>query len=184
MYVIDYVILACWVAFWVYWLAASVNAKAAAQGRTGRLVGDRVVLIFVIILLARSGLFKGHSGTVNDPVLQGIGMAVFFMGLALAIWARVCLGTNWGTPMSEKVDAELVMTGPYRRIRNPIYSGIILATIGTSIAVGVFWLVAVVVMGSYFVYSCFVEERIMARLFPETYPQYKQSTKRLIPYIF
>jgi protein-S-isoprenylcysteine O-methyltransferase Ste14 len=86
--------------------------------------------------------------------------------------------------MSEKVDAELVTTGPYRYIRNPIYSGIILATIGTSVAISWYWLVAVVLMGAYFIYSANVEEQTMLRLFPNTYPEYKRSTKMLIPFIF
>jgi len=68
--------------------------------------------------------------------------------------------------MSEKVDAELVTTGPYQCIRNPIYSGIILAAVGTSVAISWYWLVVVVLMGAYFVYSANVEEQTMLRLFP------------------
>jgi protein-S-isoprenylcysteine O-methyltransferase Ste14 len=86
-------------------------------------------------------------------------------------------------PMSQKVDPELVTAGPYSRVRHPIYSGIILAMVGTTIAVSLYWLVAVVVMGAYFLYSAMVEERSMGRLFPDSYPQYKRSTKMLIPFI-
>ncbi len=111
-------------------------------------------------------------------------MALFLMGLGLAVWARVHLGRNWGAPMSEKVDAELVTTGPYQYIRNPIYSGIMLAAIGTAVAVSWYWLVAVALMGAYFVYSATVEGHTMERLFPDAYPAYKRSTKKLIPFIF
>jgi protein-S-isoprenylcysteine O-methyltransferase Ste14 len=104
--------------------------------------------------------------------------------LALAIWARVYLGRNWGMPMSRKVDPELITTGPYRTIRHPIYSGIILALIGTTIAVSWYWMVVVVLLGAYFVYSAFMEERFMARHFPDSYPEYRRSTKMLIPFIF
>ncbi|MGA3154471.1 MAG: methyltransferase family protein [Streptosporangiaceae bacterium] len=181
MHVIDVVILVCWVAFWVYWLAASTGVKAG-QTRWTRFAGIRVGVILVILLLLRVRAFKGHVVT-NNLWLQGIGLAVFLMGLALAIWARVHLGRNWGTPMSQKVDPELVTAGPYGSIRHPIYSGIILAMIGTTIAVSLYWLVAVVVTGAYFLYSAIVEERSMARLFPDSYPQYKRSTKMLIPFI-
>jgi protein-S-isoprenylcysteine O-methyltransferase Ste14 len=105
------------------------------------------------------------------------------LGLALAIWARVYLGRNWGMPMSQKADPELVTAGPYSSIRHPIYSGIILAMIGMTIAVSLYWLVAVVAIGAYFLYSAIVEERSMARLFPDSYPEYKRSTKMLIPFI-
>ena len=182
MPVIDIVILACWVAFWIYWLAASTGAKAG-QTRWTRFAGIRVAVILLALLLLRVRAFKAQAVT-TDPWVQGIGLAVFLLGLALAIWARVHLGRNWGTPMSEKIDPELVTTGPYRSIRHPIYSGIILAMIGTTIAVSLYWLVAVLVIGVYFLYSAFVEERTMARLFPGSYPEYKRSTKMLIPFIF
>ena len=86
-------------------------------------------------------------------------------------------------PMSQKTDAELVTNGPYRFIRNPIYSGIILAMIGTTIAVSLYWLIAAVLAGAYFIYSATVEARDMAARFPDTYPEYKRSTKMLIPFI-
>jgi protein-S-isoprenylcysteine O-methyltransferase Ste14 len=86
--------------------------------------------------------------------------------------------------MSEKADPELVTTGPYSSIRHPIYSGMILAMIGTAIAVSPSWLVAVAVLGAYFVYSAVVEERFMAGRFPGSYPEYKRSARMLIPFIF
>jgi protein-S-isoprenylcysteine O-methyltransferase Ste14 len=178
---IDVVISICWVAFWIYWLAASTRAKAG-QTRWTRFAAIRVGLFLIVLLLVRVGALRGHVATDN-PWLQGTGLAIFLLGLALAIWARVYIGRNWGMPMSQKVDPELVTAGPYHRIRHPIYSGIILAMIGTAIAVSLYWLIAVLVVGAYFLYSAFVEERSMARLFPDSYPEYKRSTKMLIPYI-
>jgi protein-S-isoprenylcysteine O-methyltransferase Ste14 len=182
MHVVDVVIFAVWIAFWIYWLVASIGVKAG-QTRWARFAGVRVGVILVVLLLLRGRALKGH-GAVSDPWLQGIGLAVFLLGLALAVWARLYLGRNWGMPMSQKADPELVTTGPYRIIRHPIYSGIILAMIGTAIAVSLYWLVAVVLLGAYFVYSATAEERFMAGRFPDSYPQYKRSTKMLIPFIF
>jgi len=86
--------------------------------------------------------------------------------------------------MSEKVDPDLVTTGPYRKVRHPIYSGIILAMMGTAVAVSWYWLVAVALLGTYFVYSAVMEDRYMVRLFPTRYPGYKRSTKMLVPFVF
>ncbi len=181
MHVVDVVIPVCWVAFWIYWLAASTRVKAGQTAWT-RFAGIRVGLILILLLLLRLRVFKGNTVT-TDPWLQGIGLAVFLLGLALAVWARVYLGRNWGMPMTRKVDPELVTSGPYSRVRHPIYSGIILAMIGTTIAVSLYWLVAVFVIGGYFLFSAIVEERSMARIFPDSYPAYKKSTKMLIPFI-
>ena len=182
MRVVDIVIGAGWVAFWIYWLAASIGVKAG-QMRWTRFAGIRVGIILVVLLLLRARAFTGHAAT-NNPWLLGTGLALFVLGLALAVWARVYLGRNWGMPMSQKADPELVTTGPYRSVRHPIYSGIILAMIGTTIAVSLYWLVAVILVGAYFIYSAIMEERFMARTFPDSYPGYKRSTKMLVPFIF
>jgi protein-S-isoprenylcysteine O-methyltransferase Ste14 len=179
---VDVVIAAGWVALWIYWLAASLHTKAA-QTPSRRLIGARVAVIVAVFALARSGIFGGH-GSTHNPWTQGVGLALFLSGLALALWARIRLGRNWGTPMSQKVDPELVTTGPYRYVRHPIYSGLMLGMLGTAIAVSPFWAVAVVVLGAYFAYSAKVEERNMERLFPQRYPEYKRATKMLVPFVF
>jgi protein-S-isoprenylcysteine O-methyltransferase Ste14 len=182
MHAVDIIILVGWVAFWIYWLAASFGVKTG-RSPLARFAGIRVGAILVILLLLRTRALKGHT-TTNNHWLQGIGLAIFLLGLALAIWARVYLGRNWGMPMSQKVDPELITSGPYSKVRHPIYSGLILAMIGTAIAVSLYWLIAVVLLGGYFVYSAIMEERFMAGNFPDSYPQYKRSTKMLIPFVF
>jgi protein-S-isoprenylcysteine O-methyltransferase Ste14 len=184
MHAIDYVFVGCWIAFWVYWFAAAFRVKTATRTLTGRFLVPRIAIIILVIVLVRSGAFRGHSATVNNPWLIGIGTALFFLGLALAIWARVFLGRNWGMPMTEKADPELVTNGPYRSIRHPIYSGIILAMIGTALAIEWYWVFIAVLLGAYFIYSAVIEEQNMLRLFPTTYPQYKKRTKMLIPFVF
>jgi protein-S-isoprenylcysteine O-methyltransferase Ste14 len=182
MPVVDVVIGVGWVVFWIYWLVASIGAKTG-RTRWARFAGVRVAIILVILLLLRLRVFKRHHAYAVDPWLQGIGLALFVVGLALAVWARIYIGRNWGLPMSEKADPELVTTGPYHVIRHPIYSGIILAMVGTAVAVSLYWLIAVVVLGTYFLYSAAMEERYLAGVFPDSYPGYKQSTKMLVPFI-
>jgi protein-S-isoprenylcysteine O-methyltransferase Ste14 len=182
MKAIDIVIEAGWIVFWAYWLVMAVTAKAE-QSRWTQFAGVRVGIILVILLLIRLRVFKGHGPATGNPWLLGIGLAFFVIGLALAVWARVCLGRNWGMPMSQKADPDLVTTGPYGRIRHPIYSGIILGMVGTAIAVSPYWLTAVAILGAYFLFSAVIEERTMAKLFPAAYPSYKRATKMLIPYI-
>jgi protein-S-isoprenylcysteine O-methyltransferase Ste14 len=185
MRIVDLVIGVGWIAFWIYWLAASTNAKPG-QGNWVRFAGIRVAIVVIVLLVLRLRLHKGHAlmSITKDPVLWGVGLGIWVLGLGLAIWARIYTGRDWGMPMSRKEDPDLVTTGPYRTIRHPIYTGILLGMIGTTIAVSLYWLIAVVVLGGYFIYSAFVEERNMTKLFPGAYPKYKQSTKMLIPFIF
>jgi protein-S-isoprenylcysteine O-methyltransferase Ste14 len=182
MKAIDIIIGVGWIIFWAYWLVMAVTAKAG-RSRWTQSAGVRVGIILVVLLLIRLRVFKGHGAATGNPWLLGTGLAVFVLGLALAVWARVYLGRNWGMPMSQKAHPELVTTGPYGRIRHPIYSGIILAMVGTAIAVSPYWLIAVVILGAYFLISAVVEERTMAKLFPAAYPPYKRATKMLVPYI-
>ena len=78
----------------------------------------------------------------------------------------------------------LVRCGPYRYVRHPIYSGVLLMILGTALASGPAWLVAAAGAAAYFVMSLRVEEADMASLFPDDYPQYAAHTKRLIPFVY
>ena len=100
--------------------------------------------------LGSPGAFRGH-GLNSNPWRAGLGLIFFAVGLGFAIWARVHIGRNWGTPMSQKNEPELVTSGPYRLVRHPIYSGILLAGVGTAVALSWQWLIAVALAGVYFV---------------------------------
>jgi protein-S-isoprenylcysteine O-methyltransferase Ste14 len=140
------------------------------------------VIIVVAILVVRVGGFRDH-GIDTNPWLVAIGLVLFAAGLAFAVWARLVMGRNWGTPMTQKDEPELVTSGPFRLVRHPIYSGLLLASAGTAIALSWPWLVVVALVGVYFVYSAKVEERFLAEQFPAAYPDYRRSTKMLLPFV-
>lgn len=87
-------------------------------------------------------------------------------------------------PMSVKENPELVTSGPYAYIRHPIYTGFLLAMLGSAFVVGNWEFVLFVIFGLYFSYSARTEEKLMTRTFPTQYPQYKQRTKTLIPFVW
>jgi protein-S-isoprenylcysteine O-methyltransferase Ste14 len=109
---------------------------------------------------------------------------LFGLGLGFAVWARIHIGRNWGVPMTQKDEPELVTSGPYHLVRHPIYSGILVAGLGTTLALSWWWLAAVVLAGIYFIYGATVEERYLTGQFPDSYPAYRRSTKMLVPFIF
>jgi len=154
-----------------------------------RFVVVRLALVAIIVILIHP--FDGHSYSfqnyylaTNNKVVLAISFIVFLSGLLLAIWARVYLGKNWGMPMAQKQSPELVTTGPYRYIRHPIYTGILLAILGSILAGAMYWFIFFVIAAPYFIYSALVEEKLMLKQFPKTFPQYKSKTKMLIPFVF
>jgi protein-S-isoprenylcysteine O-methyltransferase Ste14 len=171
-----------WAAFWLYWLVAAFSTK---RGRApwSRELRIRALIVVIVILLIRLGIFRGH-GLNTDPWRAGVGLSLFALGLGFAIWARLHIGRNWGIPMTQKDEPELVTSGPYHLVRHPIYSGILVAGAGTAVALSWLWLIAVALAGIYFVYSATVEERYLTEQFPDVYPVYKRSTKMLLPFIF
>jgi protein-S-isoprenylcysteine O-methyltransferase Ste14 len=179
---VEVVFAAGWAAFWLYWLVAAFSMK---RGRVpwSRELRIRAIIVVLVIILIRVGAFRGH-GLNTDPWRAAVGLALFALGLGFAIWARVHIGRDWGTPMTQKDEPELVTSGPYHLVRHPIYTGILAAGAGTAVALSWLWLTAVALAGVYFIYSAVVEERYMTTQFPDTYPAYKHVTKMLLPFVF
>jgi protein-S-isoprenylcysteine O-methyltransferase Ste14 len=182
MTAVEFVFAVGWTVFWLYWIVAAFSMK---RGRVpwSRELRIRAVIVVALIVLSRLGAFRGH-GLNTDPWRAGLGLVVFAFGLAFAIWARVHIGRNWGTPMTQKQDPELVTSGPYALVRHPIYSGILVAGVGTAVALNWMWLIVVALAGTYFLYGATVEERYLTEQFPDTYAPYKRSTKMLVPFVF
>lgn len=168
-----------WAVFWLYWLVSAVTAKASTGGmRRLPMTGLTVVCVFVVVRV-----FRGGGSEVHSLILGAIGAVLFVCGIGLAIWARIHLGRNWGMPMTQRVEPELVTSGPYRFVRHPIYSGLLLALIGTALATNFLGLAIAVILGAYFYYAATVEERNLVATFPTAYPAYREHTKKLIPYL-
>ena len=177
-----------WLVFIAYWFVSAFFAKRSVR-RRGRWFGAfavRVELVIGFIVLVRFPWVRSHLRW--QPALASfspwIGAALTLAGIGLAVWARVHLGRNWGQPQTLRQDHELVTSGPYRRLRHPIYTGIILALLGTALACGSLLFILPVGVGAFFVYSIYVEERDMRAQFPDTYDAYCARTNRLVPFIW
>jgi protein-S-isoprenylcysteine O-methyltransferase Ste14 len=172
------VIFSLWGVFWLYWLIAAAGAKQGV--RTGRFRAPGLLLLLGFVVTRVS---SPAGSAVHSPILQVVGTILFVAGLGLAVWARIYLGRNWGMPMTKKEEPELVTSGPYRYVRHPIYSGLLLGVLGTALATNLYLLIALVIAGAYFLYCATVEERLMSDSFPAAYGQYKAATKMLIPFV-
>jgi protein-S-isoprenylcysteine O-methyltransferase Ste14 len=120
---------------------------------------------------------------VHSLVLGVVGTLLFACGIALAVWARVHLGRNWGMPATQRLEPELVTSGPYRFVRHPIYTGLLAAMLGTALVDSLVGLIVVAVLVAYLYYCGIVEERNLTAAFPAAYPEYQRRTKMLIPFL-
>jgi protein-S-isoprenylcysteine O-methyltransferase Ste14 len=134
-----------WLLFVVYWAVAPVGAKRNASGLLWRRgIGLRLVAMLLIVAVLRSPslrefLAETQRAASHSAILGWIGVALCLLGFGLGVYARWHLGRNWGMPMSHKDQPELVTSGPYAFIRHPIYTGLILAMLGSAIGANVSW---------------------------------------------
>jgi protein-S-isoprenylcysteine O-methyltransferase Ste14 len=183
------VIPALWIVFTIYWVISARFAKRNID-RVARwkYVTARFSLLALIVIalsssMLRRGLRAAQAFQTSHALMTATGIILVVLGLALAVSARLRLGRNWGMPMSQQEDAELITGGPYAYVRHPIYSGIILGMIGSAIGHSVAWTLPLVLFGAYFIYSARREEELMLRQFPDTYPAYMRRTYMLVPYV-
>jgi len=113
-----------------------------------------------------------------------LGVLVCVFGLFVTIWARRMLVGNWSSDVTFKQGHELVRSGPYRFVRHPIYTGLLVMGLGSAIVIGrlhCFLAIAVVGIG------CWIklkqEERLLLRHFPDAYPAYQNQVKALVPFV-
>jgi protein-S-isoprenylcysteine O-methyltransferase Ste14 len=184
-------IRALWFGLFAYWMVAAIGAKRNAGTRLRwKASGLRLGMIMLVVLalrmipVVRDSLQNAQAYMSGSRFVGAMGVVLCVLGVALALWARVHLGRNWGMPMSTKENPELVTTGPYAFVRHPIYTGILIAMLGSALGETVFWALPLVAFGAYFVYSARREEELMTEQFPEQYPAYVQRTNMLLPRVF
>jgi protein-S-isoprenylcysteine O-methyltransferase Ste14 len=179
-------ISALWMIFAVYWLISALKRKRT-KSRESALQRLSYVLPLVLMWML---LFRGSSqfpwlNTRFAPdtfTVAWIGTALTAAGIAIACWARYHLGENWSGTVTLKENHELIRTGPYRNIRHPIYTGILLALLGTAIAVGeVRALIAVVIAYASFYTKARREESFLAREFGANFTEHQRHTGMFLP---
>ena len=111
-----------------------------------------------------------------------LGLVLVALGLAFSVAARIWLGRNWSSMVTLKRDHELIRSGPYRWVRHPIYTGLLLAVLGSAIALGE-WrgLIALALIIAAFLRKISIEERFLAPQFGAAYRGYRDEVPALLP---
>jgi protein-S-isoprenylcysteine O-methyltransferase Ste14 len=185
-----------WIVSWIVaalWVNRTMKRPAIGSEWSYRLLEWGGFAVLLGIRSQTSDAFR--AGVVaSNPFLQRywalppdagwvmVGLATF--GFLFAWWARIHLGRLWSGRITRKEDHRIVDSGPYRFVRHPIYTGILLALFGTALAVGE-WrgLLGVVLAGAAYWRKLKIEEAVMRRQFGETYSEYAAHVPALIPFL-
>ena len=175
-----------WMVWLLYWAISARDVKRTRWRESlGSQAVHRVPLVLCLILLIvplRLPAILTERVLPAGPLFPIVGAVMVPVGLGLAVWARQHLGQNWSATVTLREGHALVRTGPYRRLRHPIYAGILVAMAGTAMAIGE-WRGAVAVALAAFIRKSRREEERMRTVFPE-YEQYRRETAALIPFVF
>ena len=177
---------ALWILFGFYWLVSALNRKKTKRRETW---GQRFVytlpLVAAFELLVRPEAryrWLGARFVPANPAVEWIGVLLTAAGVAVAFWARWHLGANWSGVVTLKEGHELIRTGPYRNIRHPIYTGILLALLGTVVATGeVRGLLAVAIAWLSFYWKARREESFLSQEFGEKFAAHAKQTGMFLP---
>jgi protein-S-isoprenylcysteine O-methyltransferase Ste14 len=175
-----------WMIFGLYWLISALKRKKTKQRESWfQRMLYVVPLAFALLILFRD---HAHYGWLSQRFVpdaaatETAGVLLTAAGVMMACWARYHLGTNWSGTVTLKVGHELIRTGPYRAIRHPIYTGILLALLGTAVAVGeVRGLLGVAIAWASFYIKASREESFLAKEFGPGFAEHQRHTGMFLP---
>lgn len=114
-----------------------------------------------------------------------LGILLIYAGIALRLYAINVLGAYFTTSVAIAPEQRVIEIGPYRLIRHPSYTGILLTLFGLGLCF-TNWLTPLVMVGCALVgfgYRIRVEERVLQQQLGQPYREYMRRTKRLIPFV-
>ena len=180
--------IGCWMVFFLYWAISALSSKVAKKSesvlaRFQRMVPLVVAYSQLFYQVTRVG-WLGKRFVADTSAAAVIGVTLTTAGVAFAIWARWHLGANWSAIVSIREQHELIRTGPYRRVRHPIYTGMLLAMAGTALVLGELrGLLAFAITLFAFYWKARKEEAWLTREFGESFEAHTKQTGMFLPKI-
>jgi protein-S-isoprenylcysteine O-methyltransferase Ste14 len=176
-----------WLAWAAYWWAASRGAKTTERREP---LGSRLLHI-IPLMIAVALLWAKHvpGPFLNDRLFTWaswqfwVGAGTTAAGLGFTVWARTTLGRNWSGIVTLKEGHELITSGPYALVRHPIYTGLLVAFLGSAMAHGE-WRAALALAIAWAALwrKLKLEERWMLERFGDQYVAYQRRVPALIPF--
>ena len=175
-----------WGVFVLYWLISAIKTKATREKES---FVSRFAILFievvgyVLIFRESAGIgFLGNRVVPRNMVGPVVGSVLTWMGIGLAIWARYHLAEYWSARVTIKEDHKLIRTGPYSRLRHPIYTGLILATIGSAMVIDRWRCVlGICLVAAGYCFKAKKEESMLTQQFGEAFREHQKHTGFLLP---
>lgn len=173
------------VVFSLYWEIAARSASRATRSESKISRAIHVTLANIGLLMVLAPLRGIGRFMPALPMVMGLGLTISFIGLLVGIWARRHLGRHWSGEITIKEDHQLIRSGPYRLMRHPIYTGILLLSFGCVLVTGE-WLAIVGLSITVLAYArkILIEEKNLDKAFGADYALYREASWALFPGIF
>jgi protein-S-isoprenylcysteine O-methyltransferase Ste14 len=182
-----WLVLSIWLVWFAFWRLASPDSAGSDERESARSRASYLVPMVLVIVLM---IGPGWPPWVEHQLIPGgwfrywIGVVVLVSGLGLTVWARRVLGRNWSGRIAIKDGQQLVRVGPYRLIRHPIYTGGLIAILGSAAASGrVSGFLALALGCAALGLKIRIEERWLMKEFGDQYAEYRRSSWILVPYV-
>jgi protein-S-isoprenylcysteine O-methyltransferase Ste14 len=182
----EYLFLVVWWCWAIYWYASSLTASAPKRVQNPRarfFYRAEMLIAFALLGVPRLGVgWLGERIVLRTEANFDVGAAMLILGLGFTVWARVHLGQHWSGHVTLKAGHRLIRTGPYAVVRHPIYTGLLLAALGSAVAVDE-WrgVLGVLLIVEAHVRKLRLEERWLSEEFGGEYEEYRRDVKALIP---
>ena len=145
----------------------------------------KAIKIGILISILAQTLMLDALPIVSEPFwLQIVGVAIYTVGLLVAMIGRIQLSDNWSDIEAAQVLNQQVVVshGLYRYIRHPIYIGDLFLLLGLELSLNSWLVIVVALMAPVVLWQAINEERMLTKVLPG-YDQYCATTKRFIPFV-
>ena len=164
-----WIINALWLILVVYLTVSAIGVKRDTQPHLWQSLSLTLGIIIAFVL-PHLPIFRFVNFAPINPAISVFGVLLCVAGIAFLVRGRHHLGRNWSQTVAIKEEHELVSSGPYRYVRHPMYTGGLVACIGSAIAAGGAWMFVLLILGTFFLWRVGAEDKLMAQQFPNEYP--------------
>jgi len=179
----------CWMVFWIYWSFVAPRRRPSKRkvARTFTVLNTGLLYLgFLLVWLGRS--VPGSLGLLFVPPgipIEVTGTVFAILGVAFAIWSRQSLKNNWSGEVAISENQQFIYGGPYAMVRHPIYAGMLLTLLGTTLVSSTVGSLLGFVLAILSLWQkASIEEQFLMVEFGEQYANYQRQVKFLIPFIY